>query len=119
VGLGIEKLSRRVKYRDQVPTPEQLSRMMELADLRGRVIVSLAALGGFWEETLTRLEYRHVGEDVEPTRFPSTYTWKQKSSRVSTVTITHSWPRKQSSTYASTWRIDAKAQPTGEDPLRI
>ena len=65
-----EKLSRRVKYRDQVPTPEQLSRMMELADLRGRVIVSLAALGGFREETLTRLEYRHVREDVETGKIP-------------------------------------------------
>jgi hypothetical protein len=44
--------------------------MLELADLRGRVIVTLPTLGGFREETLTRLEYRHVREDLEAGRVP-------------------------------------------------
>ncbi len=65
-----EKLKRRVKYKDQAPQPEQLAKMLELADLRGKVILTLPAVGGFREETLTRLEYRHVREDLEARRIP-------------------------------------------------
>lgn len=65
-----EKLNRRVKYKDQVPKPEQLAKLFDLADLRGRVIITLLALGGFREETLTRLEYHHVREDLEAGRVP-------------------------------------------------
>jgi site-specific recombinase XerD len=55
---------------DRAPKPEELARMMEVADLRGRVIVSMLALGGFRIGTLVRLRYRHVKEDLEAGRTP-------------------------------------------------
>ncbi len=63
-------LSPRVKYRDRAPTPEELFKMLDVASVREKVILSLAALGGFREETLTRLQYRHVKEDLEANRTP-------------------------------------------------
>jgi integrase len=55
----------RVVYEDRAPRPEELARMMEVADLRGKVIISMLALGGFRLGTLARLRYRHVREDLE------------------------------------------------------
>jgi hypothetical protein len=57
--------SNRVVYRDRSPTPEELSKLLEVADLRGKVIVSMLALGGFREGTLVRLKYGHVKDDLE------------------------------------------------------
>jgi site-specific recombinase XerD len=65
-----EPLSRRVTYRDRAPTPEELIKLLEIADLREKVILSMLALGGFREETLTKLQYRHVVEDLEANRLP-------------------------------------------------
>ena len=65
-----EKIKRRVKYKDRSPTPEELASMMEIADLRGKVVVSLACLGGFREDTITRLEYRHVRDDLIAGKVP-------------------------------------------------
>jgi len=59
------RLPRRVKYSDRAPTPEELTRIMDVADLREKVIVSLLALGGFRLGTLARLQYRHVRRDLE------------------------------------------------------
>ena len=55
----------RVVYEDRAPKPEELWKMLQVADLRGRVIVSMLALGGFRIGTLCRLQYRHVMEDLE------------------------------------------------------
>jgi len=60
-----EPLSRRVTYRDRSPKPEELTRVLEIADLREKVIVSMLALGAFREETLAKLQYRHVRDDLE------------------------------------------------------
>ena len=54
-----------VKYSDRAPTPEELTRIMDLADLREKVIVSMLALGGFRLGTLSKLRYRHVRQDLE------------------------------------------------------
>jgi len=51
-----EPLSRRVTYKDRSPTPEELTRVLEIGDLRGKVIVSMLALGAFREETLAKLQ---------------------------------------------------------------
>lgn len=59
------RLPRRVKYSDRAPTPEELTRILNLADIREKVIVSLLALGGFRIGTLTKLQYRHVRKDLE------------------------------------------------------
>ena len=65
-----EKLSRKAKYKDTAPLPEQLAKVLEIADLREKVIITLAALGGFREETLTKLQYRHVRDDLETGKTP-------------------------------------------------
>jgi len=58
-------LSRRVVYKDRSPKPEELQRLLEITDFRGKAIVTTLALGGFREGTLVRLRYRHVREDLE------------------------------------------------------
>jgi site-specific recombinase XerD len=58
-------LSRRSVRKDRAPKPEELQRLLDIADLREKVIVSMLALGGFREGTLVRLQYRYVKEDLE------------------------------------------------------
>ena len=64
------KLKRRVRYKDRAPTPEELTRIIDLADLREKVIVSLLALGGFRVGTLVKLQYRHAQNDLEQGKTP-------------------------------------------------
>jgi len=59
------KLGGRVKAKDRAPTPEELSRLLDIADLRDKVIISCLALGGFREGTLSALRYRHIKRDFE------------------------------------------------------
>jgi integrase len=65
-----EPLSRRVTYKDRSPTAEELTKVLDIANLRGKVMVSMLALGAFREETLSKLKYRHVKEDIENNRVP-------------------------------------------------
>ena len=58
-------LSRRVVYKDRAPKPEELHHLLDVANLREKVIITTLALGGFREGTLVRLRYRHVREDLE------------------------------------------------------
>jgi len=58
-------LSRRVVYKDRAPKPEELQRLLDVADLREKVIISMLALGGLREGTLVRLRYHHVKECLE------------------------------------------------------
>jgi site-specific recombinase XerD len=60
-----EPLKRKVSYRDRAPTPEELAKILDVANLREKVIVSMLALGAFREETLASLQYRHVRKDLE------------------------------------------------------
>ena len=60
-----QPLSRRAIQRDRAPKPEELRHLIDIANLRERVIVSILALGGFREGTLVRLKYKHVREDLE------------------------------------------------------
>ncbi|MHA1410212.1 MAG: hypothetical protein ACTSQY_07915 [Candidatus Odinarchaeia archaeon] len=57
--------SKRVKYRDRAPTPEELQKIIDIADIRAKVIVSMLALTGMRIGTLVKLEYRHVMKDLE------------------------------------------------------
>lgn len=59
------RLTKRVKYPDRVPTPEEVTRIIDLADIKGKVIVSMMALGGFRVSTLVKLQYRHVKKEIE------------------------------------------------------
>ncbi|MGF3573508.1 MAG: tyrosine-type recombinase/integrase [Candidatus Bathyarchaeia archaeon] len=67
-GLRLElpyKLRKYVVSRDRAPTPEEIARLIDLADVRGKVIVSMLALGAFRIGTLCKLCYRHVRHDLE------------------------------------------------------
>ena len=58
-------LPRRVTYKARAPNGEELQRLLDVADLREKAIISMLALGGFREGTLVRLQYRHVREELE------------------------------------------------------
>jgi site-specific recombinase XerD len=67
-GLRLElpyKLHKYVISRDRAPTPEEIARLIDLADVRGKVIISMLALGAFRIGTLCKLCYRHVRDDLE------------------------------------------------------
>jgi hypothetical protein len=63
--LLLPRYPRTVRYPDRSPTPEELERVLAVADAREKVIVTLPALGGFREGTLCQLQYRHVKSDLE------------------------------------------------------
>jgi len=72
-GLRLElpyNLSKRSIYNDRAPTPEELQRLIELADMRLKVLISMLALGGFRIGTLVKLQYRHVKRDIERGTIP-------------------------------------------------
>lgn len=60
-----EPLSRRVTFKDRSPKAEELACLLDISDLREKVVVTMLSLGAFREETLTKLQYRHVREDLE------------------------------------------------------
>lgn len=59
------KVDRRVKYSDRAPTPKELEKIIDLADIREKTIISILALSGIRIGTLVKLEYRHVKKDLE------------------------------------------------------
>jgi site-specific recombinase XerD len=67
-GIRLElnySLPNRVTYRPRSPSQEELQKLLNIADLRSRVIITLFAFGGFREGTLIQLKYRHVKHDLE------------------------------------------------------
>lgn len=70
IDISFPRLRRRVIYRDRTPTPEELAKLLDVADLREKVIISLLALGGFRVGTLVKLQYRHVKKDLEAGMVP-------------------------------------------------
>jgi len=50
---------------ERAPSREELIRILELADLRERVIITILAVSGLRVGTLLRLQYRHVKSDLE------------------------------------------------------
>jgi site-specific recombinase XerD len=72
-GVKIElsdPISRRVTYKDRAPKPEELEKLLNIASLRASFMVSGLALGGFREDTFSKLLYRHVKEDLEKNKVP-------------------------------------------------
>ena len=65
-----EPLRRTVIYKDRSPKPEEPAKMLDVATLRSKVIITLLALGGFREETLSKLHYSHVKDDLKAKRTP-------------------------------------------------
>jgi integrase len=67
-GIGLTlpyRVPKNIRFPDRSPTPEELTRMIDMADLRDKVIVSLLALSGVRIGTLVELQYRHVKHDLE------------------------------------------------------
>ena len=58
-------LSKRTIYSDRAPTAEELQQLIDIADIRLKVIISLLALAGFRIGTLVKLQYHHVKRDLE------------------------------------------------------
>ncbi len=56
--------------RDRAPTPEEIQKLMDVADLREKVVVAILTLSGVREGTLARLQYRHVRQDLEKNVLP-------------------------------------------------
>lgn len=54
------RVPKTVRYPDRAPTPEELTKIMDIADLREKLIVSLLSLSGVRVGTLVKLQYRHV-----------------------------------------------------------
>ena len=72
-GLKLElpyNLPKRSVYEDRAPSPEELQRLLDIADLRERAIITMLALGGFRIGTLVKLRYRHVKRDLEKQAIP-------------------------------------------------
>ncbi len=67
INIELEEPPKRgqVTYKDRAPTPDELTRILELASLRDKVLITLGALGGFRESTISMLTYGHVREDAE------------------------------------------------------
>jgi len=59
------KSSKRVQYKDRTPTPEELQKIMDIADIREKTIISILALSGMRIGTLVKLKYHHVMKDLE------------------------------------------------------
>jgi len=59
------RIRKTVRYPDRSPTPKELAKIIDIADIRNKVIVSILALSGIRIGTLVKLQYRHVKNDLE------------------------------------------------------
>jgi len=59
-GLSVQNL-----YEERAPTREELIKVLDLADLRERVVITILAVSGLRVGTLLKLQYRHVKNDLE------------------------------------------------------
>jgi len=50
---------------DRAPSREELRKILDVADLRERIIITMLASGGFRIGTLAKLQYQHVKSDLE------------------------------------------------------
>jgi len=59
-----------VTYRGRAIKPEELQKLIEVADLREKAMIAMLATGGFRIGTLLKMKYRHVKEDLESGKVP-------------------------------------------------
>jgi len=64
------KLHKYVVTKDRAPTQEEICRLVDLADIRGKLVVAMLSQGGFRLGTLCNLRYRHIREDFERNIIP-------------------------------------------------
>jgi site-specific recombinase XerD len=63
-------ISKWALYEERSPSLEELQKLLDAADLREKVIITMLATGGFRRGTLSKLQYRHVKKDLERHIFP-------------------------------------------------
>jgi len=59
------RLPKYTKYSDRAPTPEELTSIMEIANVKEKTVISILALSGVRIGTLVKLTYGHVRKDLE------------------------------------------------------
>ena len=59
------RLPKNVKFSDRAPTPEELSKVIEIANIKEKTVISMLALSGLRIGTLVKLTYGHVRKDLE------------------------------------------------------
>jgi integrase len=59
------RLQKNVKFSDRAPTAEELSKVIEIANIKEKTVVSMLALSGLRIGTLVKLTYGHVRKDLE------------------------------------------------------
>ena len=59
------RVPKKVKFPDRAPTPDELAKVIDIADIREKVIISTLALSGVRIGTLVKLQYHHVRKDLE------------------------------------------------------
>lgn len=64
------RISKWALYEERAPSLEELQKILNVADLREKVIITVLATGGFRRDTLAKLQYRHVKRDLERHVFP-------------------------------------------------
>jgi integrase len=67
-GVGLQLpygLTTQSRHEDRAPTREELQKLLDLANLRERVIITILAVSGLRVGTLLKLQYRHVKNDLE------------------------------------------------------
>ena len=72
-GVDLKLLYRITKWalhEARAPSLEELQKILDAADLREKVIITMLATGGFRRGTLIKLQYRHVKLDLENHVFP-------------------------------------------------
>ncbi|MGA3192652.1 MAG: site-specific integrase [Candidatus Bathyarchaeia archaeon] len=52
-------------YEGRAPSREEIQKILDLADLRDRVIITILAVSGLRVGTLLKLQYQHVKHDIE------------------------------------------------------
>jgi site-specific recombinase XerD len=63
-------ISKWALYEERAPSLEELQKILDVADLREKVIITVLATGGFRKSTLAKLQYRHVRRDLARRLFP-------------------------------------------------
>ena len=59
------RLPKHTKFSDRAPTAEEMSKVMDIANIKEKVMIGILALSGMRIGTLAKLTYGHVRRDLE------------------------------------------------------
>jgi integrase len=64
------RLPKHTKFSDRAPTPEELSKVIDMANIKEKTVISILALSAIRIGTLVKLTYGHVKQDLEAGTVP-------------------------------------------------